>query len=604
MCRLSFRAFGTAVLVGILGFQLIVPMALAWGQSGGGNKGGNSGGGNGGQNSTGNVQGPQQPSGSNQGPGGSGITGGGGGSMAIESVLFSYRGLAKDAENISRAVKDRIKNRSVVVATPADFASLIQWRTTMFQADLLDDRLTAATKALTDVSKPDFFKTVPKSVPTVGAGPFISGPSDVQALVQTLASIFAVNESVSASSGALTTTPLTNLLADDLRACDANVYVPSIYPPNLAGNADLTGTLIGAELGQLEEDLTSAVAAGQEAAMALSDANTVTTSPESGAPTITSISPTSGPPGTVVTVTGLNFGDQTPTSSITLNGTAIVPEPGDWTSTTIKLSVPTLVPPSSVGTKLPIVVTVNGKASNSMPFTMATKPGPVVPSPIVTPPAAYSHNQKLQASEYMASASSKLAALSSIVTAVQSFESTLLTGQAVPSGAQNNSQQQQTTGNANPVAGVGAPPLTVAGGSIQTTGQTTGSNNNATLPAISAITSPSPLQQILPADLLAQQIWGKEHPTKDDMAKVRILVIQTLESGGNQLTKSNLFLGSRVYFNGGAVATFGLFDSDGKVECGGFAYAYGGYAKDNDFSHQFGRGAADGKIESTCKSAD
>jgi hypothetical protein len=55
-----------------------------------------------------------------------------------------------------------------------------------------------------------------------------------------------------------------------------------------------------------------------------------------------------------------------------------------------------------------------------------------------------------------------------------------------------------------------------------------------------------------------------------------LLSVHALESGGGQLTKSNLFLGSRVYFGGGAVASFALYDSDGAQICSGVGYGYKG----------------------------
>ena len=58
--------------------------------------------------------------------------------------------------------------------------------------------------------------------------------------------------------------------------------------------------------------------------------------------------------------------------------------------------------------------------------------------------------------------------------------------------------------------------------------------------------------------------------------------MHALESGGSQLSKSNLFLGSRIYFSGGAVATVGLYESDGKLACSGIAYGYKGYIREKD----------------------
>jgi hypothetical protein len=46
------------------------------------------------------------------------------------------------------------------------------------------------------------------------------------------------------------------------------------------------------------------------------------------------------------------------------------------------------------------------------------------------------------------------------------------------------------------------------------------------------------------------------------------------------LTTSNLFLGSRVSFGGGVVATYALYDATGAVKGGGIAYGYEGTVRD------------------------
>jgi hypothetical protein len=65
---------------------------------------------------------------------------------------------------------------------------------------------------------------------------------------------------------------------------------------------------------------------------------------------------------------------------------------------------------------------------------------------------------------------------------------------------------------------------------------------------------------------------------------VYILSVHALESGGTQLTKTAMFLGTRVFFSGGAAATFTLVDSGGSMRCSGIAYGYRGYVKADDFA--------------------
>ena len=84
------------------------------------------------------------------------------------------------------------------------------------------------------------------------------------------------------------------------------------------------------------------------------------------APTISSLSPTSGPVGTSVTITGTNFGTTQGTSTVTFNGTTATPT--SWSATSIVASVP------SGATTGNVLVTVVGLTSNGVLFTVATPP--------------------------------------------------------------------------------------------------------------------------------------------------------------------------------------------------------------------------------------
>jgi RHS repeat-associated protein len=81
---------------------------------------------------------------------------------------------------------------------------------------------------------------------------------------------------------------------------------------------------------------------------------------------ISSISPPSGPVGSVVTITGLNFGTSQGTSTISLNGTNAVAT--TWTDTVITALVP-------FGASSGVFSTVvNGEAANSSTFTVTALP--------------------------------------------------------------------------------------------------------------------------------------------------------------------------------------------------------------------------------------
>jgi len=87
---------------------------------------------------------------------------------------------------------------------------------------------------------------------------------------------------------------------------------------------------------------------------------------EAQAPTITSMSPTSGPFGVVVTLTGTNFGASQGSSAISLNGTAAVTT--NWSATSITALVPT---GASSGT---FSVKVNSQTAQSASFTVTALP--------------------------------------------------------------------------------------------------------------------------------------------------------------------------------------------------------------------------------------
>lgn len=79
-------------------------------------------------------------------------------------------------------------------------------------------------------------------------------------------------------------------------------------------------------------------------------------------PTITSLTPTTGAVGSSVVIAGTNFGATKSTSTVTFNGTSA--STTAWSATSITATVPT------GATTGPVVVTVNGLASNSANFTV------------------------------------------------------------------------------------------------------------------------------------------------------------------------------------------------------------------------------------------
>lgn len=80
-------------------------------------------------------------------------------------------------------------------------------------------------------------------------------------------------------------------------------------------------------------------------------------------PTVTSLSPSSGPVGSSVTITGTNFGATQGASTVTFNGVAVTAT--GWSPTSIVATVP------SGATSGSVVVTVGGTASSGLSFTVA-----------------------------------------------------------------------------------------------------------------------------------------------------------------------------------------------------------------------------------------
>jgi hypothetical protein len=163
--------------------------------------------------------------------------------------------------------------------------------------------------------------------------------------------------------------------------------------------------------------------------------------------------------------------------------------------------------------------------------------------------------------------------------AADGFETSLFTGQGYsPAPTPQTNTPTPTSPGPAPMAPalpapVPAPPLPAApapAGPAPLTAQ-----NQGQQPVTPSGTT---LQQLISADLLLRQILSNPNYK----FKLELLSVHALESGGGQLTKSNLFLGSRIYFGGGAVASFALYDSDGTAICSGVGYGYRGNIREKN----------------------
>ena len=101
-----------------------------------------------------------------------------------------------------------------------------------------------------------------------------------------------------------------------------------------------------------------------------------TTTPSTTAPHISGLSPTSGPLGSSVVISGTNFGATQGSSAVTFNGSLTTPS--SWTATAVAASVP------NGATTGPVAVTVGGVVSNGVVFTVTAPAAPATTAETTT----------------------------------------------------------------------------------------------------------------------------------------------------------------------------------------------------------------------------
>ncbi|MGB9405461.1 MAG: IPT/TIG domain-containing protein [Candidatus Acidiferrales bacterium] len=183
-------------------------------------------------------------------------------------------------------------------------------------------------------------------------------------------SVAAQGKSTAANSGNTTTTSSGDLLLGAiLTAGSANFTAGSNYVIEESVPAEPNTKLI------VEDQIgTAAGTASASASLVASDywaaalaAFKAGSGTGSTAPSITSLSPTSGAVGTPVTITGTNFGTTQGSSTVTFNGTAATTF-SSWGATSIAVTVPS---GASTGNA---VVKVSGVSSNGVGFTVISAP--------------------------------------------------------------------------------------------------------------------------------------------------------------------------------------------------------------------------------------
>lgn len=94
-------------------------------------------------------------------------------------------------------------------------------------------------------------------------------------------------------------------------------------------------------------------------------------------PEITSISPPSGPAGTVVTITGTGFGNSPEGAVVMVSG--VHAHPNSWSPNKITVTIPQGIDKGDVS-----VITTGGESKGSLAFTPDVLPESIVPKPIST----------------------------------------------------------------------------------------------------------------------------------------------------------------------------------------------------------------------------
>src|SRR5208337_3007225 len=90
-------------------------------------------------------------------------------------------------------------------------------------------------------------------------------------------------------------------------------------------------------------------------------------------------------------------------------------------------------------------------------------------------------------------------------------------------------------------------------------------------------TAPPIIIALLNGDMFA-------HNLGDNPPGWKILSLKALESGGSVITKNRAIGPDRVFYTGGAVATYSLFSFDGELTCSGNVFDYVGLTKLEDLA--------------------
>lgn len=526
----SVRAIFAASVSLLVAVVLLAAPASASSQKGSSSSSGSgsskgSGSGSGSQSADKQSAGSDQGGGQDKGGSSGGITGG---SSPIEATMFSYQALSADARAIAGEIRGHVSGPYVLTTTD-DIAVILKWRTVLAQAAQLQARLNNGVTNLNSALALPEAKGCLKLSLGGAALPF--SPSDIKDLLQTVASVTAVNESLAPVTVTLSDVPLMNMVAGELKT--APVFAPSLLPPLALGSA-LTRQGPGLGDGPLKQALENLDQARNNAL------------PVAGKVALQNWQVIAGKLNADLNVNCREFAGSGKAASDELNAAIAATD--------------------SFETSLFSGTTPQASVQSSKPA--ADKTGNAKPSDTGADNAQKNPNQKAPKAQ----------------TGPQNGH---LPGQ--PDQGQvnvnpnmnpdNNQNDPKADANADGKTGTAAKP------------EQTATASSAASPGVPT------LQQIMVVDLLYQALLANDQTTPLD--HVHFVEVHSLEAGGGTETKSNLFTGSRLYFGGGAVTTFGVFNYQGVQECGGVAYAYQGYVKSQDVAQALDHDIK-AKLNSSC----
>jgi hypothetical protein len=580
-------------------------------------------------------------------PGG-GITAGG----PIETTLLAYRSIGSDAEAVSREVAAvALRNKSkIVIGTATDVAAFAQWRAIMGEAKILEQRAAQLDSDLRSLRYTPPLSLLPANLHVImsHSGSFVqgrpgtflitvsndplAGPTAGPVVVtESLPTGLALTSSMSGTGWACDPAPGVNCSRNDVLAPGASYDAirVSVTVANNAPTGLTTNSAVVTGGGSLAASVSDAVmitlpVVGPLGRSAVTGGTTGTSAPSAAAPA----SPFSVATGAIPTFVQLA---QFLATAFAVNQTLTAAQ-GPMTDTPligmvarhlreahVEVFVPSIYTPNLLrqgdlsDTYLWTALTDLDRERSKLWIDLAAASRLLNQANFVTlNPAKYRPAEVREALLFAGEAQAYINSAQLVATTIDSFEASLFGGQAPasssgapgtasPSGSASPSGNPSPSGSAAPGAGTTpAGPTPASASAFTGTQATTQAVPNSAAPTLQGSNI---LPQILGSDLLAQRLWEGVPLTGANFPEltngVNFLALHALQSGGSQVSKSNIFYGVHIFFSGGAVMTFSLYEARGDLVCSGFAYNYRGDVREKNYERALRSGPAHNAILNT-----